>query len=349
MTTNTHTLVLEVCDLSQPCLEINAVAACIPCGGQLVVPQRFDVPHQNVTSVASIKSIQITGLLEDIQDIPYQQVVLHVEKSRQATLHAAQYVWAQMYEGARLYVVGANALGIKSTIKKIATLCGQTGALLLNKRHARIQVFEKNNQVHEIPPAVTYQQVAAEASSDLQLCTRLGVFSVDALDQGTALLQSCLEDVRPAARILDMACGVGHLGIWALRHWHESAEMHVHFCDADARSMDCVRQNIQNLSLESQASYQWWAAGEKIDIDCCDLVLVNPPAHSGKDQDLSIARTMFQQAWSCLSYNGRMCLVANRQLSYEHDLRKLDPDMKLLAETAVFKVYLLEKSLEKKI
>ncbi|NRA40315.1 MAG: methyltransferase, partial [Planctomycetes bacterium] len=115
-------------------------------------------------------------------------------------------------------------------------------------------------------------------------------------------------------------------------------------------------KNISQAGHHDKSSVQWSAAGEKINgnaesdtdsdaevSDDYDLVLLNPPAHSGKDQDLSLARIMFQQAWKKLSVGGRLFLVANRQLPYEKDLRSLDQNMQLIKETGIFKVYLLEK------
>ena len=48
--------------------------------------------------------------------------------------------------------------------------------------------------------------------------TRAGVFSADALDAATALVAGTDGGMlaTPQQRILDMACGSGHLGIYAL-------------------------------------------------------------------------------------------------------------------------------------
>jgi len=69
----------------------------------------------------------------------------------------------------------------------------------------------------------------------------------------------------------------------------------------------------------------------------CDLILVNPPFHTGKAVDLAPARAMFNAADQVLESGGTALIVANRSLPYERDLREIGRVRKVL-ERAGFKL-----------
>ena len=79
-------------------------------------------------------------------------------------------------------------------------------------------------------------------------------------------------------------------------------------------------------------------------IDACDMIIMNPPAHLGKQVDYSAAFKMFEQAYSQLETHGRMYIIANKQLPYEHALRTLGGQLELLMEEAGFKILRIRKN-----
>ena len=326
-----QSIVSAVCDKSQSCLEVNAVQVLPDCGGACVLPQHYDTVTDDQ---------QRYRLIDEVEQWP-MQVIVYVEKSRQASIEAARYAWSRMPVGAQLLVCGPNALGIKATIKQLEVQLRTASELLNNKRKARVHRFVRPDyRSDEVPYDIQWTQVAADTAGEQQLFTRAGVFSADALDDATALLQKHMQQGPAAHRILDMACGSGHLGIHGLRLWPEATAL---FLDADARAIHATAKNLSHVGLSDRAQQQWWSAGTAFSENEFDLVVMNPPAHQGKDADVTAAEHMFDQAYAALAAAGRMLIVANRQLPYEHYLRQLDAGCLCLEETGLFKILQLEK------
>lgn len=325
-----QSIVNAVCDKTQTCLEINGSVAVPSCGGACVLPQHFD-------HVAS--SIDRYALIEDVETWP-SQVIVHVEKSRQASIEACCFAWSRLAVGGHLLVVGPNTLGIKSTIKQLETRLRSASELLNNKRKARVHRFVKPENAVQLDAEITWQEVAADQHSERRLWTRAGVFSADALDDATALLQEQMMSCATPQCVLDMACGSGHLGMYALHLWSQVA---VDFLDADARAVSACEKNIMRYGMQDRAQVQWWSAGTALPTKFYDLIVMNPPAHIGKEATGDIAMQMFEQAFAVLQPGGQLLIVANRQLPYEQTLKQLSPRLHCLAETGVFKILQLIK------
>ncbi len=67
----------------------------------------------------------------------------------------------------------------------------------------------------------------------------------------------------------------------------------------------------------------WWDATRTARSLTCDLVLVNPPFHSGVPVDLQPARAIFGALDVVLLPGGRALIVANRTLPWERDLGEI--------------------------
>ena len=320
-----QSIVSAVCDKTQKCLEINGTTAVVECGGACVLPQHFDQISSDITRYP---------LLEAVETWP-QQVIVHVEKSRQASIEAVHYAWARIPVGGQLLVLGPNELGIKSTIKQLETQLRSASELLINKRKARVHRFVKPESARDVTYEIAWHEIAADGESERTLITRSGVFSANALDDATAMLQRHIAQLPAPQRILDMACGSGHLGIYAMHLWPDARLV---FLDADARALAATEKNCVRLALQNRATLQWWSAGTPLDLEPVDVVLMNPPAHEGKVATTEIALCMFEQAFAVLKEGGQLLIVANRQLAYEHALRQLTPHVQCLEETGVFKI-----------
>jgi 16S rRNA (guanine1207-N2)-methyltransferase len=65
-----------------------------------------------------------------------------------------------------------------------------------------------------------------------------------------------------------------------------------------------------------------------------DAVVMNPPFHSGKKEDIALGESFIRAAWNSLKRGGRLFFVANRHLPYE----KIIPDLGSLYEGGGFKI-----------
>ena len=81
--------------------------------------------------------------------------------------------------------------------------------------------------------------------------------------------------------------------------------------------------NVKRLGLADRCEEAWWDAQEGPPEGRFDLVLINPPFHTGKAVDLAPAHAMFHVASQILAPGGLALVVTNRTLPYERELSSL--------------------------
>lgn len=256
----------------------------------------------------------------------FAQAVVRIGKGRDATLADLAAAWQALAPGGRLLIAGQNDIGIATWAKRLSALLGVSGTILVNRGHGRVVEFPRNHAVlPAVPPACVQLPDGRPLSVDP------GVFSADGLDEGTALLLDVLAtwtspNEGPIARIVDVGCGAGHLGIAAATRW-PSAE--VLLLDADARAVACAAANATGSPT---ITVTWWDDQDPWPWPDADLALLNPPCHAGSLFDLTVARRLF-----AVTKARHVLVVANRQLAYEADLHRLG-ELRQVADNGRFKV-----------
>lgn len=297
-----------------PVLEVFGAGGAAAVGGIAVLP------HRGEWLRVSARGVDARGWFDEGSSGPYTQAVVHLQKGRDATWQGLAEAWRRLAEGARLLLVGGNQLGVKSAIKRLAAELDGPPVIAANRARARVAVWrrDRGDGPREAP---TLPVAAAPPDDAFQLRSAPGVFSADAVDPGTALLLAHLAELDAPERVFDPGCGLGALGLAALRRWPEAEAV---LADVDRRAVDCSHRNAVELGLDRRARIEWWdAVSEPPPLDRCDLVLLNPPFHSGVPVDLQPARSMFRAVGDVLSPGGRALIVANRTLPWERDLRDL--------------------------
>jgi len=174
-------------------------------------------------------------------------------------------------------------------------------------------------------------------SSRYELSGMPAVFARAKLDIGSRLLLPVIErkiaDLAPGARVLDLACGNGVLGLTALAR---NPALEIAFADVSSQAVASARQNILTAFPDAVASF-YHSDGIPEAADRYDLVLLNPPFHEGGVVGDHIALRLFSQVARHLSPGGCMLLVGNRHLGYHRSLRhyfgqvrQLDADPKFV-------------------
>ncbi len=166
----------------------------------------------------------------------------------------------------------------------------------------------------------------------LGLFTQPGVFSWERIDAGSALLLSCLPELRGCGA--DLGAGLGVLS----RAAFGSAKVEeIALLELDRRALDCARKNLEH---EKRARFR--QADLRTDdpgLRGLDFVLCNPPFHSAGEEDRSLGLAFLAQAAHMLKPEGDLWLVANRHLPYEEMLRESFHTVSLLKEEGGFKIY----------
>jgi 16S rRNA (guanine1207-N2)-methyltransferase len=311
-----------------PTLEVFGFEAVSKVGGVAVLPHRRDW--------LDARAAGITAQPEHDEPDPgsFNQAVVHLQKSRDATWQALHETWRRLDSHGRLLLIGGNNLGIKSAIKRLTGELGHTPTIVVNRARARIACWRRVGSSAPHRPDIADIEVTT-SDRRFTLSSAAGVFSADAVDEGSALLLEHLEQVRTPSSVFDPGCGLGVLGLFALKRWPTAAAV---LADADHRAVACSRANARRLGLDERCEVMWWdALSEPAPAGRFDLVLLNPPFHSGVPVDLQPARAIFETVNRVLAPAGRAIVVANRTLPWERDLREIGR-LRQLAETRRYKV-----------
>ncbi|MEN8163519.1 MAG: methyltransferase [Acidobacteriota bacterium] len=311
-----------------PVLELYGWKAVEGRGGLAVLPRRDDWLQ------ALTGGIEAVGLPDRVAEGAFSQAVVHLQKGRAATQEGLSTAWKNLIPGGRLLLVGGNELGIKSAVKRLAVDLGQKETLLVNRARSRVAGFDRTEHTGPDSPEAAVVEIESGGEA-FTLQSAVGVFSADRVDRGTRLLLEHLDQAEPPTRILDMGCGIGVLGLAALRRWSEATAV---LADVDRRAVEAATRNAAGLGLSERCHTAWWdATQEKPPAADCELVLINPPFHTGKGVDLDPARAMFRSLDQVLAPGGAAFIVANRTLPYEQQLGAIGR-IRMICDDAGFKL-----------
>lgn len=169
-----------------------------------------------------------------------------------------------------------------------------------------------------------------------ELGNHASLFSRDRLDAGAALLLSQYAALPKAARVVDLGCGNGVLGIM-YQHRHHQAR--VSFIDESYMAVASAQSNWQDCFPDLRGACFEAANGlTEASPESVDLVLCNPPFHQRHALDRSTAQSLFHDSKRCLTRGGELWVVANRHLGYHVSLRRLFGNCATVASTRKFVV-----------
>jgi 16S rRNA (guanine1207-N2)-methyltransferase len=252
-------------------------------------------------------------------------------------------------EGGRIVVAGPNNGGIQSFAHDAEALLG-TGRLLAYKASNRVFDYRRPVMALESLPEAfigpgmqsgtfdTY--TLSEAGRTLTIYTRPGVFSRDALDEGTRMLLSVLL-IRPDDTVLDLGCGAGVIGLVAAVR---APDARVTLVDVDSLAVECARATLRRNGAEGPAVVLGdglaGVLGQRF-----SLIVTNPPFHAGHRVHLEMTAAFVRDTYDALLPGGRLVLVANRFLPYEKWLRDRFDRVEVLAGDSRYQVYAAHRAL----
>lgn len=282
--------------------------------------------------------------LSETQNL-FDNVVLFLPKGRKLFQRCIVQSWDSMKIGGRLYLAGAKNLGIKTAIKDVHDLFGNSTVLGYKKGH-RIAVFEKKELKREKPRWFFEPGISVETwfkfsitrdNHILTLVSLPGVFSYDRLDEGTELLLDQFPDLH-GARVLDLGCGYGIVGITA----HQAGAKVIDLVDVNLLATACAKRNIANFCIEN-ARVIPSDVTSSVNDQYYDFVISNPPFHSGKSVDYNVSMAFLTQSHQRLSPGGQLLLVGNKFLDYGKKLRDIYSKVDIVKETNKFQVFRARK------
>lgn len=277
----------------------------------------------------------------------FDQVVLYMPKAKeQARFLIAQLVQALKPTG-QFWLVGENNGGIKSADKLLLPFTDQVTkldkakkSLLLSMQVVvdKVPAFKAGDwQQHWCLSEAFDGTGSAFDRPDLELISLPGVFSHGRLDEGTLLLLQHLPKVRPSvgriSKALDMGCGCGVIGMSLLQR---QADIELTACDVSAMAVESTRQGLEHNGLQATVlpSDMWSQVEGRF-----DLVISNPPFHTGVKTDYAPTQAFIHQAKKHLNRGGELRIVANRFLKYPDLIESVFGNCERIAETGKFCIW----------
>jgi 16S rRNA (guanine1207-N2)-methyltransferase len=292
-----------------------------------------------------VNNVSSVTILADI-DLPqelyqkYQAVFIQIPKGRLLARRWLVQAYNALAVGGNLYLAGPNHSGIQSVIKDAQDLYG-SGRILAYKKGNRIAQFIKKTgdesttawaQVPGIAPHSWIEFSITLSNHIFPIRSLPGIFSSDHLDAGTEMLLSVIH-ISQGARVLDIGCGYGIIGLYAA----VSGAGMVHLVDND---LHAVAASHETLALNRITEAEVFAGDllSPIASNKYDLILSNPPFHTGHAVDYKIAQAMFCQSFQALNPGGQMIIVANRFIRYDHQIKDIFGNISILAESGKYHV-----------
>ena len=165
--------------------------------------------------------------------------------------------------------------------------------------------------------------------------TRAGLFSPKAVDAGTlAMLEAAFPCFTKGARVLDLGCGYGVVGILAAKLCGHNS---VFMSDISPEAVMSAKENAllngvpQVAAVESSGFANISEAG-------FNLILSNPPYHS----DFKIAKEFIEKGFNRLKIGGKMFMVTKRLDWYKNKFNAIFGGVKITEKDSYF-VFMAEK------
>lgn len=172
---------------------------------------------------------------------------------------------------------------------------------------------------------------------DLAFWTDAGVFSKGGVDFGTRLLIETME-IPPEARVLDVGCGYGPVGIVAAKLAARGSALLV---DINERAVELAIKNLAQNSVPN-AEVRLSDLFERVGDARFDRILTNPPIRAGK----AVIHRIFEEAAAKLNPGGELWLVIRKKQgapSARKKLEELFEEVEDKAKEAGYRVFCCKK------
>ncbi|MFJ2985139.1 MULTISPECIES: methyltransferase [unclassified Pseudomonas] len=167
----------------------------------------------------------------------------------------------------------------------------------------------------------------------LELLNHANVFCRDGLDIGTRAFLPHLPRDLGNARVADLGCGNGVLGIASAL---ANPQAHYTLVDESYMAVQSAQENWQAALGDRAVTVLAGDGLAGVEKQSLDVVLCNPPFHQQQVVGDFLAWRMFQQAREALVVGGALYIVGNRHLGYHSKLARLFRGVEQVAATPKF-------------
>ncbi|NRA79641.1 MAG: 16S rRNA (guanine(1207)-N(2))-methyltransferase RsmC [Pseudoalteromonas sp.] len=268
----------------------------------------FSYNHANAMYASKIAGIHAV-VDHTIPNNNYDLVIYYYPKAKPEAQMSLDNIRAVCHQDAQLFVVGENKSGVKSAEKQLKDHCGFSNKID-SAKHCILYLFSELTLNDNFAISRYHKQFQVKAGDiEFTAISVPGVFNHGALDVGTAVLLNNAPTVSKG-KVLDFACGAGiiatYLGL-------KQPELEFVCSDVSALATYATEQTLALNDLKGQAIL----SDGLTDINGkFDLIISNPPFHTGIATDYTIAEAFLSSAKQHLSKQGKLTIVANSFLKY---------------------------------
>lgn len=264
----------------------------------------------------------------------FNTVLVRATRQKEETLGLVALAAAHADPSAKIYVAQANEHGAGSLEKTLKRAFPDLQSVI--KFKCRVMVLDAANG--DAATLLKWTEGAAIRKvkhNRGEFWSAPGVFSWDRPDVGSRMLLEHLPKTM-TGKVADLGCGNGLLtGAVAKKE----GVTEVFAIDADQRSVECCRLNLEERGVTIPYKVEWRdATGDLSDLPQMDVVVMNPPFHDQQKEDRELGQKFCNSAMKLLRSGGELYLVANRHMPYEDILAKESSKITLLEDANGFKI-----------
>lgn len=226
----------------------------------------------------------------------------------------------------------ANDAGARSHAADLARLVGPVSAL--SKHKCRAFWSEPLGQVDEALLAQWQALDAPRPIAEGRFLSRPGLFAWDRIDPGSALLAQHLPGTL-RGHAADLGAGFGYLTAELLARCPGISA--VDLFEAELRALELARRNLAPLAARAALGCHWHDVTGGLPRRY-DVIVCNPPFHSGAAARLDLGHRFIEVAAQSLQPAGCLWLVANRHLAYEQVLAGAFARVRTVVQAHGFKI-----------
>lgn len=279
------------------------------------------LPRDRVTVLTGFKPDydHFAGSYSVTPSAPYAAAIVCLPRSREAGRALIAQAAAEVAPGGWVAVDGQKTDGIDTALKDLRGRVELSESL--SKAHGKLASFTVETDLSD-------WRAAPHRVDGFQ--TLPGIFSADGPDRGSVLLAAALP-AKLGGKVADLGAGWGFLAAEILKR---PGVKRLDLVEAEADALDCAKINV----TDPRGRFHWADATSWRPETLLDLVVMNPPFHTGREADPALGAAFIWAARRMLAPDGDLWLVANRHLPYDAVLSDCFLDVKDVVGDSGFRV-----------
>ncbi|TEW56746.1 16S rRNA (guanine(1207)-N(2))-methyltransferase RsmC [Psychromonas sp. RZ22] len=240
----------------------------------------------------------------------FDLLLIYIPKAKNEIEYLLANLTPYLKENADIILVGEKKCGIKSVGNLLKPYAEHSNAID-SARHCSIIYGQLSKTVATFDQQQWIKDYQLNLNGiSLTICSLPGVFSFGELDKGSELLLNNLPNELTGDG-LDFGCGAGVLSCYLLK---KNPQLSLDLIDVNVYALASAKLTLEKNALNANVFASDVFSNVQKEYD---LLLSNPPFHSGQKTNYEAAETFINQSFKHLKKKGSLTIVANKFLRYE--------------------------------